>query len=177
MKKLIFIFLFFGIATLYIGCSDNNPSAPQLNQSDQVTKTLDKKPAPNLIGVMDLTFVYNPAVSDVAWEGTIDFEGYPTYGIRFHHTGGEIKGQSNHFEESFEIFDGSGVLLAGPDAGVEPIANKPPAPVKYMSNGVVEVANAPFEMWLGRNTHMSGIVIFDQVTGVPLTAPGTFRIN
>ena len=42
MKNLIFIFLFFGVATLYIGCSDNNPSAPQLNQNDQLTSNLEK---------------------------------------------------------------------------------------------------------------------------------------
>ena len=35
MKNLILIFLFFGIAMLYIGCSDNNPSAPELSQNEQ----------------------------------------------------------------------------------------------------------------------------------------------
>lgn len=42
MKNLILIFLFFGIAMLYIGCSDNNPSAPNLSQDDQVTTSLSK---------------------------------------------------------------------------------------------------------------------------------------
>ena len=42
MKNLILIFLFFGTAMLYIGCSDNNPSAPGLNQSDQITTSMAK---------------------------------------------------------------------------------------------------------------------------------------
>ncbi len=42
MKKLILIFLFFGIAMFYIGCSDTNPSAPALSQDDQVMTTLAK---------------------------------------------------------------------------------------------------------------------------------------
>jgi hypothetical protein len=43
-----------------------------------------------------------------------------------------------------------------------------------MSNGVIEVANAPFEMWLGRNLHQSGVVFGDE-TGTH--ASGTLRIN
>ena len=43
MKRLILVFLFVGIAVIYFGCSENNPSAPELNQSDQVTASLEKK--------------------------------------------------------------------------------------------------------------------------------------
>jgi len=188
MKNLIFFFLFLGIATLYIGCSDNNPSAPGLNQNDQVTTTLDKKPAPNLIGTMDLIFAAGTQ-GDVAWDGTIDFEGNPTtYGIRFHHLESSVGviGQVNHFEEYFEIYDLGNptiVYLGGPDEGVVSLANKPPEDTKFMANGEVDLANAPFEKWLGRNTHMSGVVTWqilntpDGEVVVPATAPGTFRIN
>jgi hypothetical protein len=176
MKNLIFIFLFFGVATLYIGCSDNNPSAPQLNQSDQVTNTLDKKPAANLIGEVLATFVFDPnSGSDVSWVGTIDFEGYPTYQIIFHSVGAELKGKSFHFAETWEIFNSSGaLLLAGADEGVEPPANINKETQKFLSSGVVEVANDPFQMWLGRSVHQSGVVFSDE-TGT--YADGTLRIN
>ncbi len=181
MKHLIVAFLFMGIAVFYFGCSDN-PSAPGLIQTDQVT-TLDKKPAPHLTGAMDLTFVLVPQPApnqDVVWDGIIDFEGGGTYGIRFHHTGGELRGKSNHFEEYFEIYDLGDptiVYLAGSDAGVVSLANS-----KYRANGEVEVAIAPFEMWLGRNMHMNGIINWQDLLGdgtviVPETAPGTFRLN
>ena len=175
MKSLISIFLFVGIVTLYIGCSDNNPSAPQLNQSDQVTNTLDKKPAANLIGEVLATLVFDPTSgSDVSWIGTIDFEGHPTYQIIFHSLGAELKGKSFHFAESWEIFDGEVLLLAGSDEGVEPPLNINKETQKFLSSGVVEVANAPFEMWLGRSAHQGGVVFSDE-TGT--YASGTLRIN
>ena len=180
MKKLILIFLFLGTAMFYFSCSDNSPSAPGLNQSDRITKTLDKKPAPNLMGTTDANFVAGTQ-GDVVWDGTIEFDGYGTYGIRFHHTGGAgVIGQANHGEEYYEIYDlvnPTFIYLAGPDEGVVPLANKPPDPVKFILNGEVEVANTPFEMWLDRNVHMRGVVEWDQVTGRPLKALGIFRIN
>ena len=177
MKKLIFIFLFFGIAILYTGCSDNNPSAPALSQDDQVTNTLDKKPAANLIGIVAATLVYDPSSgSDVSWIGTIDFEGHPIYQIIFHAgEGTEFRGKSFHYVESWEIFNSSGVLLlAGSDEGIEPPLNINKEAQKFMSNGVVEVANVPFEMWLGRNAHQDGVVTSDE-TGT--YANGILRIN
>jgi hypothetical protein len=180
MKSLISIFLFVGIVTLYIGCSDNNPSAPALSQSDQVTGTLDKKPAPNLIGHMELNFVMGTQ-GDVAWDGTIEFEDDGIYGIRFHHLS-PSKGysQASPFEEYFEIYDlgtPAVIYLAGPDEGLTTLANKLPGPVKYRMNGEIEVANTPFEMWLGRNVHISGVINGDPVLLIPVSAPGTFRIN
>lgn len=180
MKRLILIFLILGIAMLYTSCSDNNPSAPEFNPKDQVTKTLDKKPAPNLIGTTDANFVAGTQ-GDVAWDGTIEFDGDGIYGIRFHHTGGAgVLGQVNHGEEYFEIYDLGNptvIYLAGPDEGVVPLANKPPEPVKFILNGEVEVANTPFDMWSDRNIHMRGVVEWDPTTGKPLKALGVFRIN
>lgn len=186
MKKLILIFLFLGIAMLYNSCSDNNPSAPALSQSDQATNTIDKKPAATLIGEMDLNFDLTAVPpDDPVWVGTITFEGYSTYGIRFFHLLSSVGviGQVNHFEEYFEIYDlGSPttVYLGGYDEGVVPLANKPPEDTKFMANGQVEVATGDFIDWMGRETHMSGVVTWQEVApGVyaPDTAPGTFRIN
>ena len=42
MKHLILVFFLIGITAIYFSCSDNNPSAPALNQGDQVTTSLPK---------------------------------------------------------------------------------------------------------------------------------------
>ena len=172
MKNLIYIFLFFGIALLYISCSDNNPSSPQLNQTNLVSNTLDKKPAANLVGVMELTYV--GAV--VSWTGTITFEDYGTFEINFYGSPeSEERGKSFHFVERFEILDGGvNIVLAVSDEGIEP-GNLKADTFKYMSNGIVTDASAPFEMWLDRNTHMSGIIDFDEDGN--MIAPGILRIN
>ena len=47
----------------------------------------------------------------------------------------------------------------------------------------IEVAEEPFEMWLGRHVHMSGIITWqvletpDGPVIAPATAPGILRIN
>ena len=180
MKHLILVFFLIGITAIYFSCSDNIPSAPQLNQNDQVTNTLDKKLAPNLIGHMELNFVMGTQ-GDVAWDGTIEFEGDGIYGIRFHHLS-PSKGysQASPFEEYFEIYDlgtPAVIYLAGPDEGVTTLANFKHPEVKYRMNGKIEVASPPFAMWLGRNVHISGVINGDPITLMPLTAPGTFRVN
>ena len=188
MKKLILIFLFFGIAALYIGCSDNNPSAPQLNQSDQITNTLDKKPVPHITTAMNLNFVlpWMRPYPELSWEGTININGVDYY-MKFDHLSGPPRdySQVSPFEEYFYIMDGNNVVLAGPDAGVTVLANKLPEPTKYVMNGKIEVANEPLADWLGRPVHMSGVINWQFVTPpgasepglFPATAPGTFRIN
>ena len=173
MKKLISIFLFFGIAMLYIGCSDNNPSAPALSQSDQVTNTLDKKPAAHLVG--DMLLWRAPG-----WVGTVTFEDGSVYGIKFNHLGGDWPeiSQSYHFWEEYIIYnlsDGT-ELMKGPDEGVVSI-RKYPDPTKYVINGKVSEAYGVFADQLGRNLHINGIINWDEATGAPLTAPGTLRIN
>ena len=168
MKKLLLIFLFVGIAMLYSSCSDNNPSAPVLSKSDQVTNTLDKKPGANLIGEMDLTFM-------PGWDGTITFEDGSIYGIRFFHLGDKMVGVAYHFWERWEIYDGQVVLMAGPDEGVSPGPHFPD-PTPYVMNGYVSEAYGDFAEWLGSNVHMSGVIYYD-ASGNPLTAPGTFRAN
>jgi hypothetical protein len=185
MKLSILVFLIIGATLIFFGCSEKNPSAPELSQSDQVTNTLAKK----LIGAMELDFnlEWNGEVNVPIWVGTIYFEEHGTYGIKFFHlTPFKEFSQASPFEEVFEIYelgDETVVYLGGPDAGVTTLANKPPEPVKYRMNGEIDVANWPFEEWLGRNVHMSGIITYQFITTpdgpimVPATAPGTLRIN
>jgi hypothetical protein len=180
MKSLILVFLFLGISMLYIGCSDNNPATPQLNQSDQVTNTLAKKPVPNLTGEVDTDFVPdgNPVGTDYYWNGIITIDGEP-YGMRFLSLT-PPRGYSGAFpfKERFEIYENGflGVpehlLLEGPNHGVVSFAND-----RFRANGKIEVANAPFEMWDGRNVHISGIVTWAIEDILPAGATGTFRIN
>jgi hypothetical protein len=42
MKRLILLFLIIGATLSFFGCSEKNPSAPELNQGDQVTTSLNK---------------------------------------------------------------------------------------------------------------------------------------
>jgi hypothetical protein len=60
MKRLFLVFLFVGIAVVYFGCSVNDPSAPELNQSDQVTVSLEKKVVTTFTGTSSNTQVVEP---------------------------------------------------------------------------------------------------------------------
>ncbi|MEJ2195643.1 MAG: hypothetical protein P8X73_12405 [Ignavibacteriaceae bacterium] len=182
MKHLIIAILFVGIAVFYFGCSDNSSSAPNLNQNDQVTATLDKKPAPNLIGRLVLTFDSNadPEKDEPVWVGTVTFEKLGTFDIRFFHTGGVgVIGQANHFEEKFEIYEKDDVYLAGVDVGVVALANKVPEATMYVMNGVVREAKGDFVDWMDRNMLASGNVywIMGEKGPEPDTADGLFQIN
>lgn len=129
-------------------------------------------------------FVIQQGCTTVTWAGTIDIDG-ETYGMAFFPTGSRQTGEAFHFEENWMIydepfgFDGPGLLmecptgdvvLAGYDSGV----TSPNA--KYRMSGAVEVALEEFEGWDGRRVHMDGDIGYD-ATGVPLTAPGWFRLN
>ena len=76
MKCTILMFLVIGATFIFFGCSEKNPSAPELSQSDQVTNTLVKKPAPNLTGTINTDFTPTPPYF---WNGTIEIEGYGPY--------------------------------------------------------------------------------------------------
>jgi len=79
-----------------------------------------------------------------------------------------------HFGETWEIKDGEGgtVLLSGTDEGVVSPDSK------YRMNGVVTYAAEGWTHLLGRNVHASGYITWDSVDPtLPVTAPGTFRIN
>ncbi len=205
MKHSILMFLFIGVTFIFFGCSEKNPSAPELSQSDQAANSLAKKPAPNLIGAMVLDFNLaalppNPEVpgdrGDPVWVGTVTFEGIEdVYDIRFFHLSPfRDYSQASPFVEYFEIYEEGAdpdnyeddfIYLGGPDAGVTTLANKPPEPVKYRMNGEIDVANFPFEEWIGRHVHMSGEITWQFLTlpdgtvigPLPKEAPGILRIN
>ena len=170
MKLSILVFLVIGATFIFFGCSENNPSAPGLSQSDQVTNTLAK---PHLTGTQNADFVLSNAPH--YWIGTIVFDGV-TYGLRYESLGPPRPyPQASPFEEYFEIYElgnVANVYLAGPNAGVLNYANS-----KFVANGEVEVANDPFEMWLGRNVHISGTVFWEIYPVLPDYALATFRIN
>ena len=194
MKHSILMFLFIGVTFIFFGCSEKNPSAPELSQSDQVTTPLAKKPSPNLTGTMELDFTFGAWPEVPVWVGTVDLEGHGVFGIRFFHLTPfrDSPSQASPGGEYFEIYEEGGdpddyeddvIYLGGPDAGVTTLANKPPEPTKYRMNGEIDVANEPFEMWMGRHVHMSGIITWqvletpDGPVVAPDTAPGTVRIN
>lgn len=192
MKNSVLMFLVIGVTVFFFGCSENYPVAPEMDQIDQAPTSLksEKKPSANLKGKMELTFnlagAFDPQIP--VWEGTIMFEGYQdAFGLRFFHLSPD-KGfsQASPFEETFQIYDLNDpghVYLAGPDVGVTTLANKPPDPCKYRMNGEIDVAIQPFEGWLGRNVHMSGIITWENIGTaeepiiMPKEAPGIFRIN
>jgi hypothetical protein len=191
MKNLILIFLVIGSVLIFFSCQEDNALAPVADQSDPVPDYL-AKPLPNLVGTMDLYYTFGQWPEEPVWEGTVTFNGYGvfdgTYGMRFYHLS-EFKeySQASPFEEYFEIYTvvegDTVVVLGGPDVGVTTLANKPPDDTKYRMNGEIEEAKPPFEEWLGRQVHMSGVItwqILETPGGpvvAPATAPGIFRIN
>ena len=179
MKHLMLVFLVIGATLIFFGCSERNPSAPELSQSDQVTNSLAK---PQLTGIVNLDFVL-PAPGTLPpfyfWVGTVTF-GKQTYDLRYKSVGDPPPPPPRAFvfDERFEIYDyrflgdPDHLLLEGPDAGVVPCGNN-----KFVANGKVEFADGPFEEWLGRNVHIKGIITWVIPCVLPQGATGTFRIN
>jgi hypothetical protein len=191
--KLLLILLT-GIALLYFGCSQDIPSAPGLNQSDQVTNTLAKKPAPNLMGTTNAPFNFPPLLDPdgsglpIFWKGTIVF-GDDTYGLYFiSHGEPRDYSQASPFYEDFVIHEFGNVgnvYLRGWNAGVVTYANNVPDPVKFLANGKITYASETCEKlkeWNGRSVHLRGNVYWNPIpipgVGlVPEYAEGIFRIN
>jgi hypothetical protein len=157
-----------------------------------VTPAEAKKP---LSGGMDLGFnvaFAGPGLVQPIWVGTVTLDDVE-YGMAFFNIGtGKPFDESpspavSFFGEVWEIYDfetgnmdPSGfergdIVMTGPDAGVVSFNNN-----KYRMNGSVENAHEgtlrDFSGWEGRNVHMSGTVLFDEL-GSPQFAPGTFRVN
>jgi hypothetical protein len=109
------------------------------------------------------------------WSGPItgDINGYIYF---FYLPESKAVGQAYFFWEIFLITNGDAngygdtVYLMGADSGVVTWKNN-----KYRMNGVITEANSPYEDLIDCNYHMSGYITWDN--GVPLTAPGIFRIN
>lgn len=128
---------------------------------------------------------------DITWAGSVQLDGVD-YGIAFFPIASEHRGNSYHFEETWEVyaepfdFKGGGalmvcapgeVVLRGPDKGVE-VDND------YHIIGSVDYAAGALEAWKGRQMRARGTGVFMEVVDpagdivlVPLTAHGTFRLN
>ena len=174
MRYLMLVFFVIGITLIFFGCSENNPSASELSQGDQVTNSLAKPP---LTGTVYLDFTTNNP--PYFWVGTVTF-GTETYDLRYKSVGNPPPPPPRAFvfDERFEIYEDGFLgnpdylVLEGPDAGVVPCGNN-----KFVANGKVEFANEDFEMWLGRNVHIKGIITWVIPCVLPEGATGTFRIN
>lgn len=188
MKRSRLVFLIIGVSIIFFGCSKDDLPAPEFDQSDQATASLKSaKPSSRLIGTMDLDFTFGLWPEEPVWVGTVDFEDYGVFGIRFFHLSPfRDYSQVSPFEEIFEVYDLDNpdvIYMRGPDVGTTILANKVPDDTKYRMNGEVEEALEPFEGWLGRSVHMNGVItwqVLDTPDGpvvAPATAPGIFYVN
>ena len=181
MKHIIQVLLLVGTLIIYFGCSENIPSTPELNQSDQVLNTLEKKPLPNLIGTVVTDFTLTPPTF---WNGTVDFGVIGKYSITFvSYDAPRDFSQASPFHEDLYIYRLEGdwnnqadVYLKAYDDGVVVLANNPPDSTKFLANGKVVEANGPLEMWQDRIVHFRGFVKWVSV-GLPKEARGTIQIN
>jgi hypothetical protein len=125
-----------------------------------------------LRGAMELDFYpVNPI-----WRGTItgDISGKMYFtNVGTGKRGDQDPGKTIHFEEIWLITDEEdNMLLTGTDKGVVSLDGS-----EYRMNGVITDASEEYAHLIGRNVHMSGYITWDPDTGLPATAPGTFRVN
>ena len=191
MKNLRLLFVSTVTVIAFIGCSENDPLIvdPVADNSMESSALKSAKPAAHLIGVANLQInLEGVPPDDPTWIGSIDFEGYGTFGIRYFHLSPfRDYSQASPFEEWWEVYTldaDETVVMAGPDAGVLTLANKPYGPCPGRMNGKIEVASGSFEPWLGRNVHMSGWVTFQELglpdgttIMIPICGPLAFRVN
>ena len=172
MKHLILVFLLIGIAVIYFGCSENNPSASDSNQTAQMNNTLAKK----LIGDAYTDFTFTPPTF---WNGTVEFNGV-AYGITYTTLSAPRNYSSaSPFIEDWVVYEygqPGNVYMTGSNHGVSNLAKKPD-PTPFVGNGKITEAYGPFEMWLGRNIHEQGLIYWLPDGSMPDHAEFTFRIN
>ncbi len=180
MKRLIILLMVFGAAFIFLSCSENNSTAPELIQGDQVENSLTKKPAPFLEGITKVPF--NMANYPFVWDGTVDFGEGQVYGLKFKSYGAPRDfSQAFPFYEDFFVYDLTDpdvIYMKGWNQGVVAYANRPPLPCKFLANGKIEEASGPFAMWQGRGTHIRGLVYWTtDGSGLPEIALGVLKIN
>lgn len=178
MKQLISALLFAGIALIYSGCSEGNPSVPDLNQTEQGIHNFEKL---SLTGTLEASFTLTPPTF---WNGTVDFGSDGVYSITFiSYDPPRTYSQASPFYEDFYIYElgtdwqiQENVYLQGWDAGVTVFANNPPDTTKFISNGKIVEAYGPLEMWKDRSVHFRGYINWVSV-GLPESGLGTIKIN
>lgn len=178
--KYILPFLCIGLALVYIGCSENNPAAPDVTQTVQAPASL-AKPAPQL----ECTIVYwlagPPWIYDSegrrwVWDGEIhgDIEGQIKWW--FVPGGGPPNmppaAHVSFYEARWEIWDGEDLLLAGNSSGTTAWPDGKDG--IWRGNGVVTEGSAEYEGWVGRRIFEGGNVSSNPL---PLHGQGIFRLN
>jgi hypothetical protein len=125
-----------------------------------------------LRGAMELDYYPDNPI----WRGTIsgDISGKMFFtNVGTGKQGNQAPGMTIHFGEIWLITDAEdNMLLTGTDEGVVSLDGS-----EYRMNGEVVDASEAWEHLTGRKVHMSGYITWDPDTGMPATAPGTFRIN
>ena len=177
MKHLTIVFLFIGIAMFYIGCSDNDPTAPELNQSDQETNTLAKEPLLILTG--DAYTDFTPWLAPEVWNGTVEFDNV-VYGITYTSlTPPRLYSSASPFIEDWVIYEygqPGNVYMKGTNRGVTNSAHKPD-PTPFVGNGKITEAYGLFAMWVGRSVHEQGLIYWLPDGSIPDHAEFIFRLN
>jgi len=75
MKRLIFLFSFIGIATIYFSCSDTGPINSEFSTNDRATISLEKKTLSYFSGTSVTTAVIEPGRWDTLPNGNIHVRG------------------------------------------------------------------------------------------------------
>ena len=168
MERSILMFLVISFGLLLFACNEQPSTAPEIAQNEYDENTMAKKPMPKLIGEVNCDFT---GTAPYFWVGRVDFGVYGVYGMKYENLTRRDVGKVFHFTENFEIYNLESpynIYLAGSDFGVGTNS-------KGIMNGVVEVANPPFEEWLGRQVHMDGAAIMGP-TG-PVAFEGWIRLH
>jgi len=178
MKHFISVFLIIGSVLIFFGCQKDNPTSPELNQSDQTPIFLAKKPAPSLNCTTEYDFAGHLGIFDaegrlLGWIGEIhgDIEGVIKWWMVVPMN---TTGQASHFEARFEIWKDGELLLAGDEEGKTNVRHE--KNTVWQANGIVTEASQKFEEWIGRQVHESGHFTWAD-SGLPDHGEGTFRVN
>jgi hypothetical protein len=180
MNRLFLISLFITAGLVFFGCSDKNPTAPEMSQSGQAPASLAKKPAPSLAGTTAYDFVGYLGTFDaegrlLAWKGTVsgDIEGVIQWWMV---PPMSTTGQASHYVDRFEIWNAAEteLLLAGDEAGTTTARLGKNS--NWRTNGTVTEVGPGFEGWLGREEHSEGHFTW-AAPGLPDQGYGTIRIH
>lgn len=179
MKKFGMLLLTGFLILLISGCSENGMLTP--DDPAEATFKGAKKPVPRLIGEQVCTV--NPD-GPLLFECYIDFGDFGEYSITFiPHGPPRDYSQANVFEEDMIIYykdsdwtNPENIVMTGFVKGTHTLANRPPDPTKFISNGKVLQAYGPLEMWKGRKIHSQGTFYWTP-EGAPDWLECSFTIN
>jgi hypothetical protein len=182
MKRFRTILLTVFVSLLFSGCAEDGFLNPN-DTCDPAKSTLKsaKKPLPHLYGTQVCAF--NPSNPQM-FDCTIDFGDMGVYSITFiPHGPPRDFSQASPFEEDVIIHyldtdwtNPQNVVLIGFAKGIHTLANRPPEPTHFATNGDILEAYGPFEMWGGRKLHSDGKFYWTP-EGMPDRVECVWRIN